>query len=125
MDETRFGFDAYHILLVALGASLLLCYRLPHLFIRRPPAATALLMACGMAGSLLFPSIVAGIDPTVNPLIWKLAAEFVVIVVLFATGCGLTSSAGFGSGRRRPGFSPSPCCSPSWPSPFSAGVSRG
>lgn len=86
MEDPKFGFDAYHILLVALGASLLLSYRLPHLFIRRPPAATALLMACGMAGSLLFPSIVAGIDPTVNPLIWELAAEIVVIVVLFATG---------------------------------------
>jgi NhaP-type Na+/H+ or K+/H+ antiporter len=86
MDETRFGFDAYHILLVALGASLLVSYWLPHLFVRRPPAATALLMACGMAGSLLFPGIVAGIDPTVNPLIWEVAAEIVVIIVLFATG---------------------------------------
>jgi sodium/hydrogen antiporter len=86
MDETRFGFDARHILLVALGASLLVSYWLPHLFVRRPPAATALLMACGMVGSLLFPGIVAGIDPTVNPLIWEVAAEIVVIIVLFATG---------------------------------------
>jgi NhaP-type Na+/H+ or K+/H+ antiporter len=86
MGDTRFGFDAYHILLVALGASLLLSYRLPHLFARRPPAATALLMVCGMAGSMLFPGIVSGIDPTVNPLIWELAAEIAVIVVLFATG---------------------------------------
>jgi NhaP-type Na+/H+ or K+/H+ antiporter len=86
MLDPRFGFDPYHILLVALGASLLLSYWLPHLFIRRPPAATALLMACGMAGSLLFPGIVSGIDPTVNPLIWEVSAELVVIVVLFATG---------------------------------------
>ncbi len=86
MEDARFGFDAYHILLVALGASLLVSYWLPHLLVRRPPAATAFLMACGMAGSLLFPGIVAGINPTENPVIWEFAAEIVVIVVLFATG---------------------------------------
>mgnify|MGYP006181225367 CR=1 FL=1 len=32
-------------------------------------------MACGMAGSLLFPGVVAGLDPTENPGIWELAAE--------------------------------------------------
>ncbi|MGM0585104.1 MAG: cation:proton antiporter [Pseudomonadota bacterium] len=86
MEDARFGFDAYHILLVALGASLLVSYWLPHLLLRRPPAATALLMACGMVGSLLFPSVVAGIDPTENPATWEIAAELVVIIVLFATG---------------------------------------
>lgn len=86
MDDARFGFDLYHILLVALGASLLVSYWLPHLFLRRPPAATALLMGCGMVGSLLFPGVVAGIDPTDNPDIWETAAELVVIIVLFATG---------------------------------------
>ena len=86
MEDARFGFDAYHILLIALGASLLVAYWLPHLLLRRPPAATALLMACGMAGSLLFPDVVAGINPTENPGIWEIAAELVVIVVLFATG---------------------------------------
>ena len=86
VEDSRFGFDAYHILLVALGASLLVSHWLPHLIVRRPPAATALLMASGMVGSLLFPGIVAGINPTENPAIWELAAELVVIVVLFATG---------------------------------------
>ncbi|MFO7855388.1 MAG: cation:proton antiporter [Paracoccaceae bacterium] len=86
MGDPRFGFDAYHILLVALGASLLVSYWLPHLLVRRPPAATALLMACGMAGSLLFPGIVAEMDPTEHPVHWERAAELVVIVVLFATG---------------------------------------
>lgn len=86
MDETRFGLDAYHFLLVAVGVSLFVSYWLPHLFLRRPPAATALLMACGMVGPLLFPSIVVGLDPTKNPGIWELSAEIVVIVVLFATG---------------------------------------
>ena len=86
MEDARFGFDAYQILLVALGASLLVAYWLPHLLLRRPPAATALLMACGMVGSLLFPDIVTGIKPTENPGIWERAAELVVIVVLFTTG---------------------------------------
>lgn len=86
MEDGRFSLDSYHILLVALGASLLLSYWLPHLFVRRPPAATALLMGCGMVGSLLFPQVVQGIDPTENPAIWEVAAELVVIVVLFTTG---------------------------------------
>ncbi len=84
--DARFGVDPYHILLVAIGASLLVSYWLPHLLVRRPPAATALLMGCGMAGSLLFPEIVASIDPTLNPPVWEVAAELVVIIVLFATG---------------------------------------
>ena len=94
MEDARFGFDAYHVLLVALGSSLLVSYWVPHLFVRRPPAATALLMACGMVGSLLFPDIVDGIDPTKNPAIWEIAAELVVIVVLFATGLRIDNLGG-------------------------------
>src|SRR5687768_14153183 len=86
MEDARFDLDAYHILLVALGASLLVSYWLPHLLVRRPPAATALLMGCGMIVSLLFPNIASEIDPTTNPAIWEVAAELVVIVVLFSTG---------------------------------------
>ena len=93
--DSRFGLDTYHILLVALGASLLLSYWVPRLFVRRPPAATALLMACGMAGSLLFPGIVADIDPTGNPEIWAVSAELVVIVVLFATGLRIDELGGW------------------------------
>ncbi|WP_082649123.1 hypothetical protein, partial [Aurantimonas manganoxydans] len=94
MEDARFGFDAYHVLLVALGSSLLVSYWVPHLLVRRPPAATALLMACGMVGSLLFPDIVNGIDPTQNPAIWEIAAELVVIVVLFATGLRIDNLGG-------------------------------
>lgn len=32
------------------------------------------------------PGVVAGIDPTENPVIWELAAEILVIVVFFVTG---------------------------------------
>lgn len=86
MEDHRFAFETYHILIVALGVSLLVSYWLPHRLWRRPPAATALLMTCGIAGSLLFPDVVSVIDPTQNPLIWERAAELVVIMTLFATG---------------------------------------
>ncbi len=86
MDDPRFAFDSYHLLLAMLGASLLVSYWLPRLFLRRPPAVTALLMTCGMLSSWAFPGLVDGIDPTRNPAIWEVAAEIVVIVVLFATG---------------------------------------
>lgn len=86
MDEPLFGFDPHHILLAALGASLLLSYWLPRLVFRRTPAASALLMAFGMIGSVLFPGIFDNLDPTANPGIWELTAEIVVIVVLFSTG---------------------------------------
>ena len=95
MEDARFGFEAYHMLLVALGASLLMSYWLPHLLLRRPPAATALLMACGMVGSLLVPSVVAGIDPTGNPALWEVAAELVVIIVLFTTGLRIDDPGGW------------------------------
>ena len=78
-----------------MGISLLLSYWLPRLFVKRPPAATALLMLCGMAGSLLFPGVVAGIDPTQNPENWELSAELVVIVVLFATGLRIDNVGGW------------------------------
>jgi len=86
MPDPRFGLDPYHILLAALGASLLVSYWLPPFLLRRPPAATALLMTCGMAGPLLVPGIVASIDPTRNPALWEISAELVVIIVLFTTG---------------------------------------
>ncbi len=86
MEDAFFAFDAYHILLLTLGGSLLLSYWLPRLMVRRPPAATALLMAFGFLASLLFPGVFAGLDPTVNPALWEVTAEIVVIIVLFSTG---------------------------------------
>lgn len=86
MDDPLFALDAYHLLLAALGAGLLLSYWLPRLAFARPPAVTALLMIFGMLGSVVFPGISATIDPTVNPGLWETTAEIVVIVVLFATG---------------------------------------
>ncbi|MBA3324872.1 MAG: cation:proton antiporter [Rhodobacteraceae bacterium] len=95
MDEPLFAFDAYHILLTALGGGLVLSYWLPLLAFARPPAVTALLMAFGMLGSVVFPDISATIDPTVSPGLWETTAEIVVIVVLFATGLRIDDIGGF------------------------------
>ena len=86
MEERLFGLDPLHILYAAIGASLLLAYWLPRLIFRRPPSASALLIAFGMLGSLLFPDLFGALDPTENPGVWEITAEIVVIVVLFATG---------------------------------------
>jgi len=95
MDDPLFGFESYHILLAAIGASLLLSYWLPRLVFRRPPAVSALLMAFGMLASALFPGIIAGIDPTSNPYVWEITAEIVVVVVLFSTGLRIDDIGGF------------------------------
>ncbi len=86
MEDAAFGLDPAHILYAVIGGSLLLAYWLPRLVFHRPPAASALLILLGMLGSLLFPGVFSGLDPTTNPAIWEVTAEIVVIVVLFATG---------------------------------------
>ena len=58
-------------------------------------------------------------------LIWEVAAEIVVIIVLFATGLRIDDlGAADGSGHRPSGSLPSPCRSRSRPSLSSAGASR-
>ncbi len=86
MDDPLFGFERRHILLATLGAVLLLSYWLPRVAFRRPPASSALLMGFGMLGAVLFPGVSDDIDPRRNPVLWEIASEIVVIVVLFATG---------------------------------------
>jgi sodium/hydrogen antiporter len=90
-----FGFDPAHVLYASIGASLLLAYWLPRLAFRRPPSSSALLIGFGMLGSVLFPEIFAGLDPTTNPGAWEVTAEIVVIVVLFATGLRIDDLGGW------------------------------
>lgn len=94
-DYVAFSFDSAHVLYAAIGASLLLAYWLPRLAFRRPPSSSALLIGFGMLGSLLFPEMFAGIDPTTNPGAWEITAEIVVIVVLFATGLRIDDLGGW------------------------------
>ena len=95
MDDPVFGFEPVHILFAAIGGSLLLAYWLPRLAFARPPSASALLILFGMLGSLLFPGIFSGLDPTANPALWEVTAEIVVIVVLFATGLRIDDLGGW------------------------------
>jgi sodium/hydrogen antiporter len=95
MDDPAFSFDPVHILFAAIGGSLLLAYWLPRLVFPRPPSASALLILFGMLGSLSFPDIFSGFDPTANPALWEVTAEIVVIVVLFATGLRIDDLGGW------------------------------
>jgi sodium/hydrogen antiporter len=94
-EYAAFGFDPAHVLYASIGASLLLAYWLPRLAFRRPPSSSALLIGFGMLGSVLFPEIFAGLDPTANPGVWEVTAEIVVIVVLFATGLRIDDLGGW------------------------------
>ncbi len=67
MDIVAFGLEPTHILFATIGASLLMAYWLPRLIFVRPPSSSALLILFGMLGSLMFPGIFSGLDPTLNP----------------------------------------------------------
>lgn len=86
IDDPMFSLSAYHLGMAVVGAALLLSYWFLRFLFTRPPAASALLMASGFIASMLFPAVFAGLDPVASPKGWELAAELVVIIVLFATG---------------------------------------
>lgn len=81
-----YGFDAYHVLLAALGAGIILAYWLPRFVSGREPAASALLILAGLAGFALVPGMPAALDPVGNPRPWELASELALIVGLFGVG---------------------------------------
>ncbi len=72
--------------MAALGASLLFAYWLPGALFRRPAGSAALIMILGTLSYYALPNMPEPLNPLHSPLIWELTAEFVVIVVLFATG---------------------------------------
>ena len=86
MNDPLFSLAPYHAGLALVGISLLASYWSLRLLFSEPPAASALLMAAGLASSLLAPGAFATLDPTLSPALWEKASEAVVIVVLFATG---------------------------------------
>ena len=93
MDDPLFGFESYHILLAAIGASLLLSYWLPRLVFRRA-RRLRVVDGIGMLASALFPGIIAN-RPNLNPYVWEITAEIVVVVVLFSTGLRIDDIGGF------------------------------
>lgn len=95
MTDPAFALDPLHLVFAVIGGGLLLAHWLARQVSPRPPSTSALLILCGIAGSLLFPEAFAGLDPTAAPQLWERAAEIVVIVVLFATGLRIDDLGGW------------------------------
>ncbi len=81
-----FKFEAYHVLLAAMGAAIILAYWLPRFISGREPAASALLIGAGFLAFSWIPGMPAALDPTEVPRPWELVSELCVIVGLFGTG---------------------------------------
>jgi sodium/hydrogen antiporter len=81
-----FGFEAYHVLLVALGVSIILAFWLPRFLSGREPATSALLIGLGLASFALIPGMPLALDPVASPRQWEVVSELCVIVGLFGTG---------------------------------------
>ncbi len=81
-----FEFQPYHILLAATGGAIVLSYWLPRFLSGREPAASAMLVATGLAAFHLVPAMPAALDPVSQPRVWEYAAELCVIIGLFGTG---------------------------------------
>jgi uncharacterized membrane protein (UPF0136 family) len=52
-----FGFEAYHILLAAVGAAIILSFWLPRFLSGREPATSALLILAGFSAFSLIPGM--------------------------------------------------------------------
>ncbi len=84
--EPLFGFSPTHLLIATVGAAVFLAYLLPRINFLRAASSSAVLMILGLVAFTFIPGMPAALDPTVSPRIWEMVSEFVVIVVLFATG---------------------------------------
>ena len=85
-DGAFFGVSPYHVLMAAVGAVIFAAYWLPRLVFPRAASSSALLMMLGLAAYAIVPGMPEALDPTTSPRLWEVTSEFVVIVVLFATG---------------------------------------
>lgn len=81
-----FGFEAYHMLLVGLGASIILAFWVPRFVSGREPATSALLISLGFCAFAWLPGMPPAFDPVASPRVWEVASEFCVIIGLFGTG---------------------------------------
>jgi sodium/hydrogen antiporter len=81
-----FGFDSYHILLVALGLSIILSFWLPRFLSGREPATSALLILLGLTTFAIIPGMPRALDPVASPRLWEVVSEVCVILGLFGTG---------------------------------------
>lgn len=81
-----FGFESYHILLAALGLSIILSFWLPRFLSGREPATSALLILFGLTAFAFVPGMPNALDPVASPRIWEVVSEICVVVGLFGTG---------------------------------------
>ncbi len=81
-----FEFDSYHVLLAALGASIICSFWLPRFISGREPATSALLIFMGFITFAWIPGMPAALDPVAAPRAWELVSELCVVVGLFGTG---------------------------------------
>ena len=98
-DEPFFEFSNYHVLLAAVGTSIVLAYWLPRFVSRREPAASGLLILFGLAAFAFVPNMPEMIDPRSDPLVWEQLSEMAVIVALFGTGLRIDRIGGFAQWR--------------------------
>lgn len=87
----EFEFNSYHVLLVALGASVVNSYWFPRFIRGWEPAASALLIASGIISYTFIPSMPEILDPLENGAFWEMTSEFAVIVALFGAGIRIDS----------------------------------
>jgi NhaP-type Na+/H+ or K+/H+ antiporter len=76
----------YHDFLLFAGLAIFGAYWLPRFVSGREPAASALLIAAGMACALLLDDAPPLFNPVADPEWWEILSELTVIVALFATG---------------------------------------
>jgi len=81
-----FSFEAYHVLLAVVGASILLAFWFPRFLSGREPATSALLIVLGVGSFGLLPGMPGALDPVRSPRVWEIASELCVIIGLFGTG---------------------------------------
>ncbi len=89
-----FGFEAYHVLLAAVGASIILSFWLPRFLSGREPATSTLLILFGLAAFALIPGMPAVLEPVAAPRPWEVLSELCVVVGLFGTGLRIDRLAG-------------------------------
>lgn len=89
-----FGLDSYHILLAALGISIILSFWLPRFISGREPATSTLLILTGFVTFGWIPGMPAAVEPVAMPRSWELVSELCVIVGLFGTGLRIDRLAG-------------------------------
>lgn len=81
-----FGFESYHILLVALGLGIILAFWFPRFLSGREPATSALLILFGLTAFTAIPGMPRALDPVASPRIWEVVSELCVVVGLFGAG---------------------------------------